>query len=310
MGVQEQDMLDRIMSPGGPTRRIIALRQQGTLPQPGIWHRDFVSVRNVAAAEGKPLVAVWTNGDLCGFCRRFAENALDPVFVEWMRESDCYFWLGGSMDPENNRSGYGWDFLIKSGVCGTFPLVAVYQELNGVVARRFFGAGHDFDSGKSGPDGARAAVEAIKHALSSPPQNLEARRKEIQEAMERARGERGRQGGAAGCPGHSGDRGGCPGGHPHLKAIQEIAKIIAPFTTQPGGAPQASSGSGGMRIRMNPVLTLQERNRRVQAVIDNGGHCPCVPEKTDATLCLCTDFTSGSGTGLCRCGLFERYLSR
>lgn len=169
-----EDELKAILSEKGPTRRLVSLRQDDGVPVPGVWHRDFNAVKAAAEAAGRPLVAMWTNGDLCGLCQRFTRNITDPRFMEWMKGSNCYFWLGGSMDVENRRKGAGWDFCAGSGIVNYFPFFCVQQKVGGKVTHQFFGSGGDFDKSKSHPDGVEPVISRLNEVLSSPPQDIDA----------------------------------------------------------------------------------------------------------------------------------------
>ena len=95
-----KEMLDRIMgAEGSPTGKLVALRREpgeGQL-ETGVWYSNFTRVHDEAVGRGLPFFAMWTNGDLCGFCKRFTLNILEPGFLEWMKSSGGLFWLGGSM---------------------------------------------------------------------------------------------------------------------------------------------------------------------------------------------------------------------
>lgn len=49
----------------------------------------------------------------------------------------------------------------------------------------------------------------------------------------------------------------------------------------------------------NPDAEFVKRLKR--RIRDNGGHCPCRPEKTPDTKCPCREFRE---TGECICGLY------
>ena len=190
MGIPSEQ-LEKILTKGGPASRLVAMRSESGSPEPGKWHRDFKAARAAAERDGKPLVAMWTNGDLCGLCRRFTENILDPVFVDWMKSSGAYFWLGGSMDEENQRTGDGWKYCLESGIVSQFPFFCVRQVENGAVTHQFFGSGGQFDGGKRGKEAVDAIINKLGEVLSGPPQDIEAEKAEMlkrrKEAEEKAR---------------------------------------------------------------------------------------------------------------------------
>jgi len=165
------DMLKRIMgAPDSVTAKLVALRRtpgDGEL-ETGVWYSNFTRVKTEAEKRGLPFFAMWTNGDLCGFCRRFTANILAPEFLAFMKESGGLWWLGGSMDDndEDKRSGVGFKWCIApDGHVNYFPFMAVSCMRDSKRAV-FFGSGHDYDRGKLGLDGTTSAVGKIKGLLS------------------------------------------------------------------------------------------------------------------------------------------------
>lgn len=171
----EKAMLDRIMgAEGSPTGKLVALRRdpgEGQL-ETGVWYSNFTRVHDEAAARGLPFFAMWTNGDLCGFCKRFTFNILEPTFLEWMKSSGGLFWLGGSMDDndEDKRNGKGFMWgLGPARNVSYFPFFAVEQVESGRPVHQLFGSGHFFDMAKKAPEGTPLIIAKIKEVLSKPP---------------------------------------------------------------------------------------------------------------------------------------------
>lgn len=260
------------------TELILSQRAAGGVPTPGVWHPDFAAVKAAAEKTGAPLFAMWINPG-CGFCKRFCANAVKDRFVSWMRESGAYFWLGSATDS-TGRSGPGWEFVLRQSEGHAkhyFPLIAIWQCEAGSpdkVLHDYRASGRTFEGEKSGEEGLDNTLNAIAEALRNPPYPFE----QQQERAEKP---------AAG--------GGCPGGHPHLRVLQQIGLLVAPFVPAPVVSP---------KVRFVPGLDPQKRLSIVQAIADNDGHCPCQPGKTPDTVCQCKAFRE---TGKCVCGLFERY---
>lgn len=64
----------------------------------------------------------------------------------------------------------------------------------------------------------------------------------------------------------------------------------------------------GYTWRKEPTLRIREIDPGFkQAVIDNGGYCPCMVEKTPDTKCMCKDFRDQKEPGPCHCGRYEKY---
>ena len=166
-----KEMLDRIMgAAGSPTGKLVALRREpGDGPlETGVWYSNFTRVKDEAEKRGIPFFAMWTNGDLCGFCKRFTFNILEPDFLARMRRSGGLWWLGGSMDDgnEDRRDGVGYRWCMgPQGQVRYFPFFAVSHRKDGNTLHEFFGSGQDYDLGKSAPDGTLYVVRKIAEAL-------------------------------------------------------------------------------------------------------------------------------------------------
>ena len=271
----------------------LILEQRAELPADGalgtgIWYPSFKAVKDAAEKTGSPMVAMWINPG-CGFCRRFCDAATSDRFRAWMASSGAYFWLGSRTDGEAADDGRGFVFhqsedpAIQMNQRMYFPGIAVWQCEAGhpeKVLHDYRASGRVFEKEKSGDEGVANVIARIDQALQEPPHKEWVR----PAAPERPASAQG---------------GGCPGGHPHLKALQQIEAIIRPFM------PKAEVKAEILPlVRFVPGLDDQKRFRIVQAIADNGGHCPCKNEKTPDTVCLCKEFRMA---GKCACGLFERY---
>lgn len=153
------ELLKQIMgSPDSVTAKLVSLRETpGDEPlKTGVWYSNFTRVKTEAERRGVPFFAMWTNGDLCGFCRRFTKNILDDKFIQYMRGSGGLWWLGGSMDDndEDARSGKGFAWCQgPARRVSYFPFFAVSHIKDGKAVRAFFGSGHDYDRKAQWPDG-------------------------------------------------------------------------------------------------------------------------------------------------------------
>lgn len=170
-----EDMLKRIMGePNSPTGKLVALRKTPTDDplETGVWYSNFTRVKEEAERRGLPFFAMWTNGDLCGFCRRFTNNILEQSFLTKMRASGGLFWLGGSMDDndEDKRNGKGFTWCMgPDHKVNYFPFFAVRQSKDGKILHEFFGSGHDYDQRKQAPEGTPLIEKKIAEILGAPP---------------------------------------------------------------------------------------------------------------------------------------------
>ena len=260
----------------------------GTQLTTGTWYDTFAAVKAEAEKTGKPLLAMWINPG-CGFCKRFCTAATSARFVAWMKSSGAYFWLGSRTDGDAANDGRVFVFrqsedptiALKQRMY--FPGIAVWQCEPGHpdnVLHDYRASGRVFEQEKPGDEGITNVIARIEQAL--------------QEAPHKTWTPPPRQDNPAQAQG-----GGCPGGHPHLKALQQIDAIIRPFFPVP-----SAQSTVPAEVRFNLDLDAEKRFRIVNAISENGGHCPCQQEKTPDTVCLCKEFRE---TGKCACGLFERY---
>ena len=167
----DAEKLKEIMgAEGSPTGRLVAMRRDpgdGQL-ETGVWYSNFTRVKDEAAARGIPFFAMWTNGDLCEYCKRFTRNILDDEFVKRMKTSGGLWWLGGSMDDndEDRRDGRGFTWCMgPSREVNDFPFFAVSLVKDNKRLTQFFGSGSDYDLGKNAPEGTSFIVKRIAEIL-------------------------------------------------------------------------------------------------------------------------------------------------
>ena len=82
---------------------------------PGYWHSDLAKCQDYAKKNGVPLIAVWSNGDLCGHCVTFEQAAVNSVFTKWMKSSGCVFFFAYSGDSFGKKDGSAYNFCWGSG---------------------------------------------------------------------------------------------------------------------------------------------------------------------------------------------------
>lgn len=261
----------------------------------GVWYDDFARVKAEAEKIGRPMLAMWMNPG-CGFCKRFAGNLLDQRFIDWMKTIGMYFWLGSADDPQG-RSGPGWDFVVTQSAGDDilpkqrhyFPMIAVWQSVGGKVTHDFRASGRVFENETSAPGGVPHIIARIAKALTEPPRAAyvqpdkpaEARQSEAKQT-----------------------EGGC--GHGKCQATAVLKQIQRTLNSAFGAPAAAGVPSDGLVVRLNPELDLSKRMRILNTIEELGGHCPCQTGKTDATLCLCSDFRNRKEPGACKCGLFVK----
>ena len=109
----------------GITEKILKTRVK--TPTLGKWSSGFSKVKKFADTNEIPLIAVWTNGDVCGHCVWLEEAAMTKTFRNWMTVSGCVFWLGTSSDTskDDKYEGTGFNWSRKKKLTG-YPFVRVW----------------------------------------------------------------------------------------------------------------------------------------------------------------------------------------
>ena len=73
--------------------------------KPGYWHPDLNKCKAYATKNKLPLIAVWSNGDLCGHCVSFESACSHSTFKNWRKNSGCVFFFISSADGSAGRQG-------------------------------------------------------------------------------------------------------------------------------------------------------------------------------------------------------------
>ena len=100
----------------------------------GKWHADLDKCKAFAEANGIPLVAIWSNGDNCGHCKKWENNAISDAFIAWMKTSGIVFYFGYYGDPGKGTTLGEWCYWCGRGnpMGQTLPLVRLYWPKGGV----------------------------------------------------------------------------------------------------------------------------------------------------------------------------------
>lgn len=148
----------------GSTANIVESRLAASAPvELGRWHASLSKCKEYAHAHGVPLIAVWSNGDLCGHCIRFQDALNTSVFKQWMKNSGCVFLFVHSGDRDGRQGGTVFNFTYKTQ--STFPFVRVYWYVDGRKAVDVFTEGDVINGGQSGTNGGKNAVLYFKKIL-------------------------------------------------------------------------------------------------------------------------------------------------
>ena len=121
---------------GAPTGIILAQRKGwNDSVELGRWHSNLDNARAYAEANGVPLLAIWSNGDNCGHCKKWENNAVSEPFEKWMKDSGIVFYFGYYGDPGKGATLGEWCYWCGRGSPQgtTLPLVRLYWKVNGSV---------------------------------------------------------------------------------------------------------------------------------------------------------------------------------
>ena len=144
----------------GVTADLVKLRaSKSSAVVPGKWHASLSKCRTYAENNKVPLVAVWSNGDLCGHCTTFESACLSSTFKTWMKSSGMVFCFVHSRDSDGAAGGSVYNWCWKNGKLNQFPFVRFYWPKGKVDA---VAVGDSVDGGYSGSTGGSKMVTYIK----------------------------------------------------------------------------------------------------------------------------------------------------
>lgn len=266
------------------TAELLALRADASAEVvPGQWHASFAKTKAYAEKNNLPFVAVWTNGDLCGYCITLEKCFLDPSFIDFMKKSGYVYWLGcGPVDSGSDvTKGKAW--VRDNGRLTTYPYMRATWGKNDKAM-----SGNNWDDHKAGADGAARVIKRLellfKDFMPMPVQ--------VEPPAATTTAEQ-------------------PAPAEEVKKEEAAQPAAAEVTSPDTGAeaiPAADAPEKKFKVHFNPEWTkaqIKEFQKKIKA---NGGHCPC-QEPSDDTKCMCKDFRVDKKNvcGLCICKLYERY---
>ncbi len=112
----------------GTTANFLKLRSTSSTINLNEWHNNFSACKKLAETKNVPLVAVWSNGDNCGFCTNLETCFMNATFKNWMKTTQCVFWFGCCEDKnaEDKAYGTGFNWCYQNGKIKQYPFVRVY----------------------------------------------------------------------------------------------------------------------------------------------------------------------------------------
>lgn len=262
------------------TKELLKLRKCSSCTdeiQSGFWYDGFTRVKTIAVSKKVPFIAVWTNGDKCGFSTRLEKCFLDKDFIAWQKSSGCIFWLGTSNDTnkEDGYNGSGFKWIYQNGEITQYPFVRVYWP-DGKVDETM--TGNTLDGRLDPPKGTKEVLEHLQKLLKDWKPQAEPSPEPVLPP-------------------------------PFPSDDQEKKEPEPAPAPEPVSAPDPKKV---LKVRLNPEWSKEKVDEFKKTIRDNGGHCPCQPQSSDSK-CMCklfgdiNDLPDGK-PARCICGLYEKYL--
>jgi len=152
-----------VLSAGaGETSTLLKTRRAAsTSVVPGYWHASFSKAKSYAAAKKVPLVAVWSNGDVCGHCVMFENAVNSATFRTWMKTSGCVFFFTHAGESAGAVGGSVFHWIRKNNT--SYPFVRIYWPAGGVDVAT---VGDTVDGRRDGSAGGKNAISYLKAKLA------------------------------------------------------------------------------------------------------------------------------------------------
>ena len=150
----------------GTTSDFIKLRSTKT-PKVGEWNINYNDALAKAKKDGKFIVAVWSNGDACGYCVNAEKCMMTATFKNWMAKQDAYFVFQYSGDKDKGKTVHDWAYAKGTGL-KYYPgfRVTAYGK-DGKVAFDEAIEGNKLRGSKTGAKGAEAMIANLSKMFSS-----------------------------------------------------------------------------------------------------------------------------------------------
>lgn len=146
----------------GETSKLVATRiTSSAAVVPGQWHGGFTKAKQYADSNGLPFIAVWSNGDGCPHCVKFASSANSSTFKNWMKSSGVVFFFGYSGDKSYPVGSSAFEWCRKS-TKTAYPFVRIWWKKKGIDVST---VGDTVDGYYGGSTGGKNAVTYFKNKL-------------------------------------------------------------------------------------------------------------------------------------------------
>ncbi len=148
----------------GETSKLLKTRlSSGSAAKAGVWLSNFSKAKNYAVDNGRPLIAVWSNGDSCGHCVTFESACNSSYFRKWMASSGMVFYFTHSGESQGAVGGSIFHWCRKNKNT-SYPFVRIYWPDGKVDIAT---VGDTVDGKKDGTTGGKKAVAYFKSKLKN-----------------------------------------------------------------------------------------------------------------------------------------------
>jgi len=148
----------------GTTSNFIKLRSSKT-PKTGEWNIDYVSALVKAKKEGKYIITVWSNGDMCGYCVNAEKCMMTSTFKTWMSKTGAYFVFQYSGDKDKGKTVHDW--VYKGTGISKYPgfRITLYDAKGNIVDDHSV-EGNTLRASKTGETGAKNMVANLSKLMT------------------------------------------------------------------------------------------------------------------------------------------------
>lgn len=151
------------------TANLLAMRAKTSAAvTSGVWQSNFTKAKNYADSKGLPFIAVWSNGDRCGHCTKFAGVANTIEFRTWMKSSGAVFFFAYYGDKSYPVGGSVFNWCRKN-TTTAYPFVRIWWKKKGLDIAT---TGDTVDGRASTTAGAKNAISYFKSKLGSSPASV------------------------------------------------------------------------------------------------------------------------------------------
>ena len=152
----------------GTTTNFVKLRSNAA-PKTGEWNINYDQAVVLAKKLGKPVIAVWSNGDSCAHCVSAEKCMMTTTFKSWIKDVDAYFVFQYSGDKDKGKVVHDWIFN-KDTKIKQYPgfRITSYDKSGSIIFDEAI-TGNKLRENKSNDAGAKNMIKNISAMLAKDP---------------------------------------------------------------------------------------------------------------------------------------------